>query len=142
MRFVACAALLLAVSFGARQSMALFLSTLNTTTGLGIATVSLAFAIGQLWWGITQPIAGGFADKFGSARVMMTGALMIALGLALTPLATSFPMLVLCIAILGAGGAGALGPSVMMSAVALASANHSGAWPPASSMREARSDSS
>ena len=118
MPFVACAALLLAVSFGARQSMALFLSTLNTTTGLGIATVSLAFAIGQLWWGITQPIAGGFADKYGSARVMLTGALMIALGLALTPFATNLPMLVLCIAILGAGGAGALGPSVMMSAVA------------------------
>lgn len=118
MPIVACAALLLAVSFGARQSMALFLSTLNTATGLGIATVSLAFAIGQLWWGITQPIAGGFADKYGSARVMLTGALMIALGLALTPFATNLPMLVLCIAILGAGGAGALGPSVMMSAVA------------------------
>lgn len=118
MHLVACAALLLAVSFGARQSMALFLSTLNSTTGLGIATVSLAFAIGQLWWGITQPIAGGFADKYGSARVMLTGALMIALGMALTPFASTLPMLVLCIAILGAGGAGALGPSVMMSAVA------------------------
>lgn len=117
MHLVACAALLLAVSFGARQSMALFLSTLNTTTGLGIATVSLAFAIGQLWWGLTQPVAGGFADKYGSARVMVVGALMIALGLALTPWATNLPMLVLCIAILGAGGAGALGPSVMMSAV-------------------------
>lgn len=117
MHLVACAALLLAVSFGARQSLALFLSTLNTATGLGIATVSLAFAIGQLWWGITQPIAGGFADKYGSARVMVVGALMIALGLALTPWATNLPMLVLCIAILGAGGAGAMGPSVMMSAV-------------------------
>jgi len=67
--------------------------------------------------GLTQPVAGGFADKYGSARVMVVGALMIALGLALTPWATNLPMLVLCIAILGAGGAGALGPSVMMSAV-------------------------
>jgi predicted MFS family arabinose efflux permease len=118
MPIIACAAFLLAVSFGARQSMALFLSTLNTTTGLGIATVSLAFAIGQLWWGITQPIAGGLADKFGSARVMLAGALMISLGMALTPFANDLPTLVLCIGILGAGGAGALGPSVLMAAVA------------------------
>lgn len=35
------------LTMGARQSMGLFLSTLNTHTGLGIASISLAF--GQLW---------------------------------------------------------------------------------------------
>jgi hypothetical protein len=47
-----------AVTMGARQSMALFISPLNSATGLGIASISLAFAFGQLWWGLTQPFAG------------------------------------------------------------------------------------
>jgi predicted MFS family arabinose efflux permease len=114
---VLCAGALMAVSLGSRQSLSLFLGTLNTQTGLGIATISLAFAIGQLWWGIVQPIAGGFADRYGSVRVMLAGCLMIAIGTALIPFATALPMLILSIGILSAGGAGALGPSVMMGAV-------------------------
>lgn len=38
-----------ALTMGARQSMGLFLNTLNTHTGLGLASISLAFAFGQLW---------------------------------------------------------------------------------------------
>ena len=45
-----------ALTMGVRQSMALFLSPLNTATGLGLANISLAFAFGQLWWGLTQPL--------------------------------------------------------------------------------------
>ena len=52
-----------ASTMGARQSMGLFLSTLNTSTGLGLASISLAFAFGQLWWGLTQPFAGIVADR-------------------------------------------------------------------------------
>ena len=44
---------------GTRQTMGLFLSSLNTSTGLGVGNISLAFAFGQLWWGLTQrqPVA-------------------------------------------------------------------------------------
>jgi hypothetical protein len=45
--------------------MGLFLGPLNTATGLGLASISLAFAFGQLWWGLTQPIAGIVADRIG-----------------------------------------------------------------------------
>ena len=34
-----------AVTMGARQSMGLFLSVINTTTGLGLASISLAFGV-------------------------------------------------------------------------------------------------
>ena len=44
-----------ALTMGARQSMGLFVNTLNTHTGVGLAGVSLAFAFGQFWWGLTQP---------------------------------------------------------------------------------------
>ncbi|HEY2928695.1 MAG TPA: MFS transporter, partial [Albitalea sp.] len=33
-----------ALTMGARQSMGLFVGTLNTSTGLGLASISLAFA--------------------------------------------------------------------------------------------------
>jgi predicted MFS family arabinose efflux permease len=115
---VLCAAGLFAASMGVRQSLSLFLGTLNTQTGLGIAAISLAFAIGQLMWGVTQPIAGACADRFGPGRVMLVGGLAIALGTALIPYAGTLPMLMLTIGVLGAGGAGALGPSVLMGAVA------------------------
>lgn len=55
---VLLAAALLMVTMGSRQSQGLFLSPLNTSTGLGIATISLAMAIGQFVWGAVQPIAG------------------------------------------------------------------------------------
>jgi predicted MFS family arabinose efflux permease len=114
---VLCAAGLFAVTLGVRQSLPLFLGTLNTQTGLGIAAISLAFAVGQLMWGITQPVAGAFADRYGSGRVMAIGLLAIAIGTASIPYAASLPMLIIAIGVLGAGGAGALGPSMLMGAV-------------------------
>lgn len=51
------AAAVLMVTMGARQSQGLFVSPLNTATGLGIASISLAMAIGQFTWGAVQPIA-------------------------------------------------------------------------------------
>ena len=46
-----------ALTMGVRQTMGLFLSALNTSTALGVGSISLAFAFGQLWWGLTQPAA-------------------------------------------------------------------------------------
>ena len=62
-----------ALTMGTRQTMGLFLSPLNTSTGLGLASISLAFAFGQLWWGLTQPFAGAMADKVGAGRVLFAG---------------------------------------------------------------------
>src|SRR3569832_445747 len=78
-----------ALTMGTRQTMGLFLSPLNTATGLGLANISLAFAFGQLWWGLTQPFAGAMADKIGAGRVLLTGAVLVALGTFLTPLMTT-----------------------------------------------------
>src|SRR5947207_3287865 len=75
-----------ALTMGARQSMGLFVSTLNTSTGLGIGSISLAFAFGQLWWGLTQPFAGIVADRIGAGRVLFAGVLLVALGTALVPI--------------------------------------------------------
>ncbi len=105
-----------ALTMGARQSMGLFLGNLNTATGLGLASISLAFAFGQLWWGLTQPFAGMVADRVGPGRVLLVGVLLVALGTALIPFMTTTAGLVLAIGVLAAGGAGMAGPSVLMAA--------------------------
>lgn len=74
-----------ALTMGVRQTMGLFLSPLNTSTGLGLANISLAFAFGQLWWGLTQPFAGAMADRVGAGRVLLAGAVLVALGTFITP---------------------------------------------------------
>lgn len=105
-----------ALTMGVRQSMGLFLSPLNTATGLGIGSISLAFAFGQLCWGLTQPFAGAIADKVGAGRVLIVGVLLITLGTVLTPLMTTTAGLIFSIGVLSAGGAGMAGPAVLMAA--------------------------
>jgi MFS family permease len=69
---------------GTRQSLGLFISPLNSATGLGIATISLALAIGQFTWGAIQPVAGAVADRFGPRPVLIGGILLLAAGSAIT----------------------------------------------------------
>ena len=105
-----------ALTMGTRQTMGLFLADVNKSTGLGIADISLAFAFGQLWWGLTQPFAGAFADRVGAGRVLFIGVCLVALGTILTPFMTSTIGLIFAIGVLAAGGAGMAGPSVLMAA--------------------------
>ena len=105
-----------AVTMGARQTMGLFLSPINTATGLGVGNISLAFAFGQLCWGLTQPFAGAMADRMGAGRVLLVGALLVALGTFITPWMSSTAGLIFSIGVLAAGGAGIAGPAVLMAA--------------------------
>ena len=103
-----------ALTMGVRQTMGLFLGSLNTATGVGLANISLAFAFGQLWWGLTQPFAGALADTVGAGRVLFAGVALVALGTFITPLMTSTAGLIFAIGVLAAGGAGMAGPAVLM----------------------------
>ncbi len=106
------------VTMGARQSTGLFVSPINTSTGLGIVSISLALAIGQFMWGAVQPVFGAVADKFGASRVVMAGAVLLAAGLALTPFVKSQIGLILVMGILTASGAGAGSFSILIGATA------------------------
>ncbi|MGH8748777.1 MAG: MFS transporter [Burkholderiales bacterium] len=114
--FVALAAgAVFALGLGVRQAQPLFISAINSSTGIGYATISLAFGIAQLMWGVAQPVAGAIADRYGPRPVMISGALLVSAATALTPLAHSGLALSLLIGVLAASGAGALGPSLLMS---------------------------
>ncbi len=112
------AAGILMVTMGARQSMGLFVGPLNTTTGLGIVTISFAMAIAQFTWGAVQPLAGAAADRWGPRPVLIAGILILSLGTALTPLLTSAWGLMFTIGLLSAIGAGAGSFSVLIGAAA------------------------
>src|SRR5919109_2111605 len=112
------AAAVLMVTMGARQSLGLFVFPLNQSTGLGLVTISFALAVGQFVWGAVQPLAGAAADRFGAARVLVVGVLVLALGSALTPFMASGVGLVVSIGLLSAIGAGVGSFSVLIGAVA------------------------
>jgi MFS family permease len=98
---VAAAVLLLAVTMGSRTVFGLFISPLNSATGLGIATISFAIAVSQLTWGTAQPLAGMLAERYGPARVIVAGSLLAAAASALLPFAHSAALLVGVLAVSG-----------------------------------------
>ncbi len=112
------AAGILLVTMGARQSMGLFVGPLNTATGLGIATISLAMAVAQFVWGAIQPVAGAVADRYGARPVLVGALLLLALGSAITPFMDSTSGLVLTIGLMTAMGSGAASFSVLIGAAA------------------------
>jgi MFS family permease len=115
---VVTAAVILMITMGSRQTQGLFISPLNTATGLGIVSISFALAIGQFVWGASQPIFGAIADRHGPARVIVIGGLMLAVGWALTPLVTDQWMLILTMGVISAAGAGAGSFSILIGATA------------------------
>jgi MFS family permease len=112
------AAGILMVTMGARQSLGLFVSPLNSSTGLGIVTISLALAVAQLMWGVIQPVAGAVADRYGPAKVLIAGLIVLAIGTAMTPFMTSGFGLIVSLGLLSAIGAGAGSFSVLIGAAA------------------------
>ena len=112
------AAAILMVTFGVRQSIGLYVSPLNTATGLGIANISLALAIGQFVWGASQPLFGVLADRLGPTPVIVAGGLLLAAGTAAAPFVSSEAGIILTLGLLMAGGAGAGSFSILIGATA------------------------
>ncbi len=80
---IIAAAGILLITMGVRQCMGLFVEPIIASTGVGIAAISFALAIGQLAWGAAQPVFGAIADHYGSYRVLILGGVMLAAGAAL-----------------------------------------------------------
>ena len=110
------AAGILMISMGARQSIGLFLAPLNASTGLGIASISLAMAVGQFSWGAIQPIAGALADCYGPSRVLAGGLILLSLGSAVTPFMSGTWGLIFSLGLFSAIGSGACSFSVLIGA--------------------------
>lgn len=78
-----CGGLILTLGMGIRHGFGLFLQPMSADLHWGRETFALAMAVQNLVWGATQPFAGMLADRYGSGRVVLGGALLYVLGLAL-----------------------------------------------------------
>jgi predicted MFS family arabinose efflux permease len=111
---VLTAGAILLITMGVRQTSGLFLVPITQSTGVTIVAMSFALAVGQLMWGALQPVFGAIADKYGAVKVVIAGALLLALGSALTPFATSSLGLLFTMGVLSASGAAAGSFSILI----------------------------
>jgi len=84
-----CASVILIVGNGIRTSFGLLLVPMTTDLGWSRESFSLALAVQNIMWGIAQPIAGAYADKFGDRKVIAVSAGLYAAGLFLISFTSS-----------------------------------------------------
>lgn len=104
------------VTFGARSSAGLFMLPMTQDLGWSRESFAMALAIQNLVWGLTQPFAGGFADKFGTGRTLALGALIYASGLVLWSVTPSVEIFYLTGGVLMGIGIGTASFGVVMAA--------------------------
>lgn len=80
---VICGGLIAGMSIGIRHVHGLFMLPMTFDRGWSRETFSFALALQNLSWGLAQPLAGWFADRFGGARVLAFGVLLYGASLAL-----------------------------------------------------------
>ncbi|MCI1711648.1 MAG: MFS transporter [Chiayiivirga sp.] len=86
---IACAAFLVTVSMGIRQSFGLFMQPVGDAFGVGREFFGFAIALQNLLFGVAQPFVGAIADRYGTRRVVVAGGVVYAAGLVLAALAQS-----------------------------------------------------
>jgi MFS family permease len=86
---VVAGCLIAIITFGVRTTFGLFTAPLTDLRGWDREAFALAIGFQNLLWGLAQPFAGAVADRFGAGRVLATGGLVYAAGVALMSLSTS-----------------------------------------------------
>jgi len=69
--------------------MGFFMKPVSEYYGYGREIFALSLALQNLFWGLSQPVAGAIADRYGTARTIAGGALLYSLGLYITANAQS-----------------------------------------------------
>lgn len=114
---VAAAAASISLALGVRQTFGLFLLPLATEQGLSPAVLGTAVAVHNLVWGLSQPVSGALADRYGAGRVMAGSALLLAAGLALPALVPGVASILFGIGILTGLGVSGTGTGAALAAV-------------------------
>ena len=115
-----CAILL--TGFAIRASFGVFQIPVATEFGWPRAEFSLAIAIQNLAWGFGQPVFGAIAERWGDRLAIVLGALLYALGLALSALAVT-PLQHQLLEILVGFGIAGTGFGVILAVVARATSD-------------------
>ena len=103
-----CGTLIVLIINGLRMTFGIFLRPISLDLDISRQVFGLVIASQTLLFGLSQPIAGIFADRFGAVRVIVVGALIYALGLWLMSLAANaFDLYISLGLLIGLGLAGA-----------------------------------
>src|SRR5262245_54861456 len=81
---VACGCLIAGISYGPRSSFGFFLKPMTLENGWGRDVFAFSVAMQTLIYGMVQPFSGAIADRFGTIRVIIAGALLYAGGVYMT----------------------------------------------------------
>jgi predicted MFS family arabinose efflux permease len=95
------AGVLLALSFGTRQSFGLFLTPVMNDLAVTASDFTLALAVQNVVWGLTQAPMGAFADRFGLRMTLVAGTLIYVAGLSIMAAANGTPALIVSGAVIG-----------------------------------------
>lgn len=112
---VGAAAAILSAALGVRQTFGVFVVPIAREHAVNLTQLSLALAVQNLMWGLAQPAAGAFADRYGPGRVIALGAVLYAAGMLAVALAPALWPIVL-----GFGVLVGLGQAAMTFGTALA----------------------
>src|SRR3954452_2715637 len=78
---VACGCLIAVISYGPRSSFGFFMRPMTTDNAWGRNVFAFSVALQTLIYGLVQPFSGALADRFGTIRVIVVGALLYATGI-------------------------------------------------------------
>ncbi len=109
---------ILIVSLGIRQSFGIFMMPISEHFETGREFFSFAIALQNLLFGLFQPFVGMAADKWGSKRIILIGAIAYALGLYLTSITNETSVLYLSLGALVGLGLSATSYVIILGAVA------------------------
>ena len=111
------ACLVCAMSDGIKNNYGIMLSAIMENTGATYASVSFVLALGQLLYGLFQPVFGVLAQKKGGTRTLILGVCLMLAGLVLLPHCRSPLSLTLCLGILLPAGTGATSYGILIGTV-------------------------
>ena len=83
--------LIISICMGLRQSLGLFMRPMTLELGVSAATFGFSIALQNIIWGVSQPLLGALADRYGPRPVLIGTALSYAVGLLLMAFADAMP---------------------------------------------------
>jgi predicted MFS family arabinose efflux permease len=84
-----CGSAILLICFGVRQNYGILMGPISTSLHWGREVFGFAIAVQNLVWGLTTPVAGFIADRYGPGRVAAIGSTLYASGLILMSYAST-----------------------------------------------------
>src|SRR6266581_1977177 len=84
-----CGCLISLIGFGPRSALGFFLTPMSSDNGWSREVFALSVAMQTLLYGAAQPFSGALADRFGTVRVVIVGALLYAAGIYMMAHATT-----------------------------------------------------